>query len=227
VKNRFRHFAALPLCFALLLFFPLSQSLGAQTAAEDVFRFPLNAATRPRFDRVCAALAEHPVIKGTFTQQKTINRLNRSLVSSGNFIITADLGMVWETLSPFPSTLAVGPDYLVQSTPSGVKTRLDAAGNEIFLRLSDTISAVFSGNSRKLLDNFENYFTESNGSWTLGLIPSETSIKTFAARIIMEGDTVIRRITLREQNGDSIRYELSNHSFPQGIDSGEKALFSL
>jgi hypothetical protein len=209
----------------------------AQQAGEEAFNHPLDGSTRPRFDAGCADLAKNPVIKGVFEQTKTIGRLNRSLVSKGDFIIAAELGMVWDTLTPFPSTMAVGRDYILQSTPSGAKTKLDARGNETFLRLADTISAIFTGNSRLLLENFTVYFTELDGSWTIGLIPGEKSIKTFAARIVMSGEsgrtgggrtqnTVIRVITLYEQNGDTITYKLSNHSYPGTLTARERSLFA-
>ncbi|MDR2096825.1 MAG: outer membrane lipoprotein carrier protein LolA [Treponema sp.] len=204
--------------------------LYAQTDA--VFRSPLGAENRARFNEICAALSGYPVIKGTFEQTKTLSRLNRSLVSRGNFIIARDLGMVWETLKPFPSTLSAGRDYLLQSTPSGVKTRLDAKGNETFLRFADTISAVFSGNSQKLQDNFEVYFTATAKGWILGLIPSERAIRSFAERIILSGDalrdgTVIRTVLLYEKNGDSIYYALSDHRFPDSLSLHERSLFVL
>jgi hypothetical protein len=220
---------------------------GIAVNGEAVFAFPLGD-NRARFNEICTALSGRPFVRGNFTQTKTISRLNRSLVSEGNFIIAEDMGMVWETLLPFPSTMAVGKDFLVQATPSGAKTKLDAKGNETFLRFSDTISAVFSGNSQKLLDNFTVYFTETEGIWTLGLIPSEKAIRSFAAQIIMSGETppasekaplekassqkvpsqkvLIRTVILREQNGDSIRYTLSGHSFPASLSAAERNLFA-
>jgi hypothetical protein len=211
--------------------------LYAEAPAEAVFAFPLGEANLPRFNELCAALSGHPFVRGTFVQTKTISRLNRSLVSEGNFIIATDMGMVWETLKPFPSTLTAGRDYLIQSTPSGTKTRLDARGNETFLRFSDTISAVFSGNAQKLLDNFTVYFAESGGGWTMGLVPSEKAIRSFAARIIMSGEAssgqmplkeaLIRTVILHEQNNDSILYTLSGHRFPASLSADERALFAL
>ncbi|GHV28176.1 hypothetical protein AGMMS4952_11210 [Spirochaetia bacterium] len=204
----------------------------APAGSEEVFAFPLGESNRIRFNELCAALSGYPFVRGSFVQTKTISRLNRSLVSQGNFIIAADMGMVWETLTPFPSTLAAGRDYLVQSTPSGTKTRLGARGNETFLRFSDTISAVFSGNAQKLLDNFTVCFTESGDVWTMGLVPSEKAIRSFAARIIMSGEAspghaLIRTVILYEQNGDSIRYTLSGHSFPDSLSVNERKLFVL
>jgi outer membrane lipoprotein-sorting protein len=212
------------LLFLIFIFFMLP-SAGAEE--ENFFRFPLSAETRPKFEAVCQALAKEPVVTGVFAQTKTISRLNRSLVSEGNFVIASGTGMIWDTRKPFPSTMAVGRDFMVQSTPSGKRTRLDAGGNETFLRFSDTISAVFSGNSRQLIDNFEIYFNPAASSWTLGLLPKEKAIRNFAVRITMEGDSVIRVITLYEQNGDMIRYELKGHQFPGGLSAGENALFAL
>jgi outer membrane lipoprotein-sorting protein len=199
---------------------------GNAAGDADIFRFPLSPEIRGAFIGICADLAKHPLIKGNFEQTKTISRLNRSLVSRGNFIIAADLGMVWETLSPFPSTMAVGRDFIIQSAPSGSRTKIEARGNETFLQISDTMSAVFSGNSQKLLDNFEIFFTGSGSSWTLGLIPSEKSIRSFADRIIVNGDSVIRSINLYEKNGDTVRYVLSAHIFPGALSPSEKDLFS-
>jgi outer membrane lipoprotein-sorting protein len=210
--------------FFVLLVFTASPGWAAD---EDFFRFPLTAESRPRFEEVCEALAKEPVVTGVFTQTKTIIRLNRSLVSEGNFIIATGQGMVWDTRKPFPSILTVGRDFMIQSVPSGTKTRLEALGNETFLRFSDTISAVFSGDSRKLTDNFEIYFSPAGSSWTLGLLPKEQAIRNFAARITMEGDTVIRRIILYEQNGDLIRYELAGQQFPGDLGPNEKALFTF
>ncbi len=194
--------------------------------AEEVFSRPLSPAASGRFYEICAVLSEKPITRGVFSQGKTIARLNRTLVSGGNFIIHAELGILWETLTPFPSVMAVGRDYVVQSGPNGSAVRIDAAGNETFIRLSETISAVFSGDAQALLGGFEVFFTEKGGRWELGLIPRESAVRSFASAITMSGDSVIRRVTLYEQNGDSIRYELSGHVFPGELKESEKKLFA-
>ena len=212
--------AALGLLFFLTV-------LGAQAAEEDVFRYPLGPQTADAFRTTCSRLAEHPSIRGAFEQEKTLSRLNRSLISSGNFIIAADLGMVWDTVKPFPSTLALGRDYLIQSRPGGQKTVLSAQGNETFLRMAEVLSAVFSGNAQGLLDNFEVYFSGGATGWEMGLTPREKVVNSVAEKIIMKGDSVIRSIQIFEQNGDSINYTLSSHTFPASLDEHEKAFFSV
>jgi len=199
----------------------------APAAEEDVFRYPLGLQTTGEFITTCSRLAEHPFIRGNFEQEKTLSRLNRSLKSSGNFIIAKDMGMVWDTVNPFPSTLTLGSDYLIQSRPGGQKTLLSAQGNETFLRMAEVISAVFSGNAQGLLDNFEVYYSGSATAWELGLSPLDSAINSFAQRIVMKGDTVIRSVQIYEQNSDTVKYTLSNHSYPVELNVHEKAFFSF
>ena len=204
-------------------------------AEEDVYKHPLGPETMDAFMAVSGRLAEHPIVKGNFEQEKILSRLGRTLKSEGNFIITAKQGMVWDTVKPFPSTLALGKDYLVQSRPGGKKTVLSAEGNETFLRLAEVLSAVFSGNAQGLLDNFEVYFTTGNAAdvprgaaaWELGLSPMNRAISSFAAKITMSGDDVIRLIIINEQSGDLIKYTMSNHNHPMELNAYEKAFFTL
>jgi hypothetical protein len=191
---------------------------------QDVFQFPLK--DEARFKEVCALISEHRIVKGKFEQTKIISRLKRSLVSKGDFIIAAGSGMVWDTKSPFPSIMAVRRDSIVQSTPSGANVKLDAAGNETFMRFSAVISAVFEGNSQGLLDNFDIFWREQSGSWMMGLIPKEASIRTFASKIQLQGDSAIKSIYLFEQTGDAIQYVLSNHSFPEKLSNNELQLLA-
>jgi hypothetical protein len=213
--------------FFFVLFTFLSAGLWAQNPAEDIFHHPLEAKTMDAFNTTCARLAEHPFTTGNFEQEKYLSRLDRSLQSSGTFIITAESGMVWDTAKPFPSVLTLGKDYLIQSRPGGQKTVLSAQGNETFIRMAEVLSAVFSGRSRGLLDNFEVYYSGGPADWELGLSPREKAIGSFAERIIMKGDTAINSIMIYEQSGDTIRYFLSNHGYPAGLSAYEAAYFAL
>ena len=210
--------------FTVLL---LAAESWAQSPQEDVFRHPLGPQNMDAFKTTCARLAEHPFIKGNFEQEKTLSRLERSLKSSGNFIIAAQMGMVWDTVKPFPSTLSLGKDYLIQSRPSGQKTVISAQGNETFVRMAEVISTIFSGQSQGLLDNFEVYYNAAGAAWHIGLSPRDKAISSFVEKIIMQGDTAIRSICLYEQSGDTITYILSNHSYPAELNAHEENLFSL
>jgi hypothetical protein len=214
-----------PAAVFLGLFFFLAGWVYAQE--EGIFRHPLNRQTEAAFRATCQHLAGHPFIRGNFEQERTLSRLNRSLKSSGNFLIAENLGMVWDTENPFPSTLVLGRDYFIQSRPGGQRTFLSAQGNETFLRMADAIGTMFSGNAQGLIDNFEIFYSETAASWELGLTPLDKAISSFAQRIIMRGDTVIRFIQVTEQNNDTIIYVLSNYNFPAELSARERALFTV
>ena len=217
--------------------FIFAGGLWAQTSQEEIFRHPLGPQTMDAFKTTCSRLAEHPVVRGSFEQEKILSRLNRSLKSSGNFIIAAGLGMVWDTVKPFPSTLTLGKDYMIQSKSGGQKTVLNAQGNETFLRMAEVIGAIFSGNSRGLIDNFNVFYSggaggaggivDADAPWELGLIPKDTTISAFAEKIIIKGSTTaIRSIQIFERSGDSVQYVLTNHNYPVELNANEKALFT-
>ncbi|MCL2139346.1 MAG: outer membrane lipoprotein carrier protein LolA [Treponema sp.] len=207
----------------LCLFFVLSYVW----ADEDVFRHPLEPQIMSTFNATCAILAEKPVIKGNFVQEKYLNRFDRSLESSGNFIIAVKQGMVWETVQPFPSTMILGKDFIMQSRPDGQKSVLNAQGNETFTQMADVMSSIFSGQSKGLLENFEVYFLGSVSNWNMGLMSRDSIFASFVKKITMSGDSAIRSIRIFEQNGDVITYTLSNPVYPTALNDHEKAFFTI
>ena len=210
-----------------ILFLCLFFIISSVCAQEDVFRYPLTAQTMNTFNTTFANLAEKPIIKGNFVQEKYLNRFDRSLVSSGNFIIAVEQGMVWETLKPFPSTMILGKNFIMQSRPDGRKSVISAQGNETFTQMADVISVVFSGQSQGLLENFKVYFLGSVSNWNMGLLPRDSAFASFVAKITMSGDSAIRSIRLFEQSGDFITYTFSNLSNPSGLSDHEEAFFSI
>jgi outer membrane lipoprotein-sorting protein len=222
-------------CCAVFFFIVLA---GSPAQSAEVFKHPLSPETLPRYSALCAELASRPIVKGSFEQVKTIKRLNRSLTSKGTFLIAAELGMVWDTRTPFPSTIAMSRDFIIQSVPGGAKSKLDAKGNETFLSVADTLSAVFTGNVQRLRDKFDNYFTETTANsgavWTLGLLPREKTLRSFMERIILNGEAgapgkpaFVRSIVIHDANGDTVTYTLRDHRFPAALEADDKAFFFL
>jgi hypothetical protein len=190
----------------------------------DVFAHPLTAATRARFEAVCALLAEHPITSGTFEQRRTSAALGRTLVSSGLFTIDAKRGMIWDTRAPFASVMIIGADFVTQKMPDGTTQKIDAAGNETFMRFAASIRAVFAGDSRVLRADFTVSFMENGENWVCGLVPRERALAQFAAKIRLSGTGgTIETIVMTQQNGDTVRWTLTGRRFTADADA--RALF--
>jgi hypothetical protein len=218
----------------LLIFLTFFWGTAQLWAQVSVFDYPLSAQNSENFNAICAQLSSRPYTKGVFEQTRTLRKQKRSLVSSGDFIVAADLGLVWITKAPVPSLTTLGRDYMIQSVPGGTRTKIDAKGNDIYINMADTISSLFTGNTQKIKSGFENYYTETQGAngktWTLGLVPKERTFRNYAQRIVLEGfngseGAVIRLIVIYERNGDSLSYAFSEQNFPTSLETYEQAYF--
>jgi hypothetical protein len=217
--------ALLALCCIGFFILPVFAPAQSASGDEQVFLHPLTATTRPRFEAAAARLAQAPVVRGRFELRKTIRKLNRPIVSSGAYLISAGDGMVWYTQKPFPSTMVLGRNFILQTTPDGTRVRLSAEGNEAFLRIAEIMNALFAGDTKTLTAHFDVCFTETGGVWNLGLISKDAAVKNAAARILMTGSDRIHALVLYQQNGDMITYLFEGQEFSNEARADEKALF--
>ncbi|MDR2842044.1 MAG: outer membrane lipoprotein carrier protein LolA [Spirochaetaceae bacterium] len=194
--------------------------------ADDIFLHPLDDQTEMYFKEASEVLIEHAIVKGSFEQIKILSKQNKTLKSSGNFIIANGIGMVWQTLKPYPSTIAAGKDFMIQTSANGKKMKIDANNaNEAFLKISEAISIIFSGDANEILRFFDVYFSGTRKKWELGLIPKDNSMRVIINQIIVKGDSVINYIKIVSKNGDANEYILSGHVFEKELTDNEKLLF--
>lgn len=205
--------------FAAILFCLTALAFG------DIFDHPLTDESKSVFQKISQSIASHKVQKGDFTQTKFISKLKRELSSSGSCIISREDGIMWQTKKPFPSTMIVSASSVVQISSSGKKSVLQAEGNATFESFAKVIGSVFQGGEELSEKNFDIFFEGSEKAWSVGLIPREKSIRTIADRFLLQGGEALTSVTMHEKNGDFIRYEFANLSFPATLTDDEKAFF--
>ena len=114
---------------------------------------PLFPAEELTFETICKHLAAYKNTTGEFTQIKT-SALKKSLKSSGTFILTRD-GVVWKTLKPVPSKVAIIDAYMISTDAKGKKTVKSMLNSDTFLKVSDIVSSLFAGNATEINKNFK------------------------------------------------------------------------
>ena len=190
----------------------------------------LQAQSSLSLESVCASLAARPNTTGDFIQIKTINANGRQLKSSGKFIIST-IGIMWKTEKPFPSSLILTKDSMIQIAANGNKSVMDGKDNQIFANISDTLTSVFSGNSNQLKKNFEcNFSGEEKGGWTLELKPKDSTIASVMERLVLSGAlengaAVLGKLEMAETSGNKIIYEFTNQKYPEELSANEKQNF--
>lgn len=181
-------------------------------------------------ENVCSKLAEHPNMKGDFSQVKTIKKVNRSLKSSGKFIFSLD-GIMWKTEKPFPSSIVVGMTSIVQTMPDGSKNVIDASSNQIFGSIATTLSSIFSGNIVGLQSNFDVSFSMNGNAWTAELLPKDDAVLMILKKLTVSGTYTptfaeMDKIIMEESSGDTIAYTFTNKNYPKELTADEKSIFT-
>jgi len=163
------------------------------------------------------------VVRGKFEQRRVIKRMGRVMVSSGRFVISPEDGMVWNTDSPFPSTLVMGLDFMVQSTPEGGKMWVE--GNDVFMQIAGIMGAVFGGDAEALRAGFEVRLWGDTAAWEMELLPRDSSLREVMGRLVLAGGEFIDRLSMYPPNGDAVVYLLSGQEKTEALQADEKTLF--
>lgn len=182
-------------------------------------------------ESVCSEMAANRNTKGAFLQEKTIGKTGRVLKSRGRFIFCPE-GILWATEKPFPSTLVVGQDYMVQISSDGTRRTMDAKDNEVFKSISSSMMGVFSNDVSKLVKEFDVVFTaDENNEWTAVLEPKDSTAVIFMKRLVLKGrsngcTSEMDSIELNEAKGNKVQYVFMNQSHPEELETDEKTYFT-
>ena len=193
-----------------------------------------NAGNALSLETVCACLAARPNTTGDFAQTKSLQTNGRKLKSTGKFIICPE-GILWQTEKPFPSSLILTKEAMVQVAANGSKSVMSGKDNQIFSNISETLSSVFSGNVAELKKLFIYDFTEDkDGSWSISLTPKDSTIASVMKVLVLSGDcnvkagtAVLDSLEMSETSGNSILYEFSNQKYPEELSDAEKKNFII
>lgn len=184
-------------------------------------------------ESVCKSLASKPNTTGDFTQTKTIQTNGRKLKSSGKYIIST-LGIYWKTEKPFPSSLILTEDAMIQIAANGKKSVMSGKDNQIFANISGTLSSVFSGNAEELKKNFNCKFEEgADGGWKVYLTPKDSTIASVMKALLLSGSwdsgstggAVLTSLEMTEMSENTILYEFANQKYPKELSADEKENF--
>lgn len=179
---------------------------------------------------ICQGLSKKQNTTGDFTQIKTINVNGRQLKSYGKFII-CPLGIMWKTQKPFPSSVIITKNSMMQISGDGKKTMLSGSSNEMFESISSSLSAVFTGDEQVLKENFETEVKEEeSANWTLILTPKDSTINSVINKLEMRGTSINNQVVMNsleisEGSSNKIRYEFSNQEYPKELTQDEKSNF--
>lgn len=180
------------------------------------------AAAAHAFDsrELTAQLQAPKTVQGRFTQQKYLRTLDKPVTTSGRFALRPGYGLFWHLQKPFELRLRVCRDGISRQDASGTwksngSQSTQAAQVKLFM-------AVLGGDTAELQRHFTLKLSGSAGNWQLLLLPKTVVMKQVFENITISGDKLVRRIELKEKQGDRTVMQFEQLQTDQALDAAAK-----
>lgn len=175
--------------------------------------------------RIQAMLAKPDQLCGRFDQTKTLAGMKRPLLSQGRFCVVAGKGVLWRTLKPFPSTLRLTKDEIVQFQGERVAMRLGAQ-QEPTVRMINSVLFSLLGGDLQQLDTLFDVDGSIDGTWKVALKARSPALAKAIGAISLEGGAYVKNIVIQEAGGDRTDIVFSDiKTGPAAVLPEEAALF--
>ena len=183
-------------------------------------------AVAPLLRDVGQRLAGDAVIRGGFEQHKTVKGFRHPLVSTGDFVVARQRGVVWRTATPFASTLVVMRDRVVAKQADGTVARRLSASEEPAVRtISETLFGVMAADLATLVQRFDITGDSGREGWRLVLMPRDAGLARWITRLELQGDHFLTAVRMQEASGDATAIQLSHHTVATALSRAEEAQF--
>lgn len=185
---------------------------------------PAQAAQGPdTLDRIRTLLSRPDVLCGQFSQAKTLVGLQRPVKSSGRFCVVADKGILWRTLQPFPTSLRLTRDDIVESRGDEVTARMSARQEPAVRMINDLLFSLLAGDVKRLTATFDVAATIDGTAWQAKLAPKDAGIRRVIGGIDLTGGEFVNHIVIREAGGDRTEIAFSAIATGKGAMLADEA----
>lgn len=172
-------------------------------------------------------LANQPVVRADFAQQRQIKGMPRPLLSSGKLMIVSDRGLWWQQTTPFPLTMVLDDRRMVQVMNGQPPEIITADANPQLFQFNHLLRALFQADSAVLEQNFALNFSEPEPEhWLLELRPITSPLDQLFKTITLQGQEYVDRIMLDDRQGDRTTLTFSNQQLtPTTLTADEQQRF--
>jgi len=190
------------------------------------FAVPAQAADDQALLRaIQSRLAIDTVIRGDFTQTRQLVGIKKPLVAKGAFVVEKTRGVLWRTLTPFPQTMRVTQGEILQKDGDRVLMVLRADKEPAVNAISRVLFSLFAGDISALAEFFDYTGRVNGGGWQLSFTPRNDGLRAVIGSMSLEGDNVVRQVTLISAAGDVTHIAFSNVATAATLTADERVQF--
>jgi hypothetical protein len=174
-------------------------------------------------DQLSTQLAKPAVVRGPLIQEKHLRALPRPLTSRGQFVLSRDLGLLWQLHSPLKQDYRIDSQGIAKRTPGGWQQQ---PGQDVAAQQSRLFLAVLKGDHSGLARDFELQLSGTAEAWQLRLVPNSLLLKQIFSRIQINGGALVQRIELHETQGDHSVLRLPGSQAGDALNEQEQRDFA-
>ena len=150
----------------------------------------------------------------TFTQEKRLKLMQKSLISKGTLLYQAPSFLRWEYKEPYSYTFEI-KENIVTTIYKNKVTRIDATKNSLFREIVKVMLESVTGECISGSGSFSStLFTNVNGEITAHLIPTRRELKQVFREIYITFDKMEHlplEVVMMEEGGDTTTITLKKN----------------
>ena len=171
------------------------------------FSFNTNALT---VNELSALLQKDTNFKASYKQEKTLNKLNKILKSSGVVIIIENKNVFFRQNTPFELAQIITPNRFAQIMDDEIN-EITRDNNPQLFEISNLLLNIFSMN--EVNEKYFSYKLSGNlNNWTLELKPNDELLSKIFNKITIQGSDKLKEIVIEDVSKDTTVLTFSDYS---------------
>lgn len=172
-------------------------------------------------------LAEPPVIRAQFMQERRIADLTRPTLSRGRVTVSRQDGVLWQIESPVKLVLAFTPSGVIETGPDGVRRSRGQRRGAVDTEVGRLMRSIVGANEESLSSAFDAAAQGSLERWTVRLTPRAREMARFLREVRLGGGRHLETIEIEETSGNGTAIRMRQFAVAEKLEADELALFRL
>ena len=171
------------------------------------FSFNTNALT---VNELSALLQKDANFKASYKQEKTLNKLNKILKSSGVVIIIENKNVFFRQNTPFELEQIITPNRFAQIMDDEIN-EITSDNNPQLFEISNLLLNIFSMN--EVNEKYFSYKLSGNlNNWTIEMKPNDELLSKIFNKITIQGSDKVKEIVIEDVSKDTTKLTFGDYS---------------
>ena len=172
--------------------------------------------------RVLARLAEVPVVRAEFVQERFVASMPAPVVSRGRMTMSRREGLLWKITEPVKLTLAFTPADIIETGVDGVRRAGAERHGRAQAEMGRLIRSLTAADAAGLRADFELRAEGGLERWKLHLLPRRREMARFLSAVELAGGRYLETIEIHAVSGERTVMRMSKFVAATALEPAER-----